>query len=94
MPRRFLSTRCPRLPVGCATRDTLRPYISHMPTAVVLLCLLTLACGGCHRSLFSEDLPRHQFEDYDTARTGSVPMDELDEFGHPRPNLRKRLTGQ
>ncbi len=65
-----------------------------MPLAVMFLCLFGLATTGCHRSLFDEKLPRHQFEDYDTARTGSAPMDELDEFGHPRPNLRQRLNGQ
>ncbi|MCH2137128.1 MAG: hypothetical protein MK101_11210 [Phycisphaerales bacterium] len=64
-----------------------------MRWSLLLLCLTSLPMTGCHRSLFSEDLPRHQFEDYDASRTGPIPAEETDEFGHPKPNLRRRLGG-
>lgn len=61
-----------------------------------VLSLIILCCAGtsCRRSLFDEKLPRHQYEDYDTARQGVVPAEETDEFGHKRPNLRQRLSGE
>ena len=62
---------------------------------VLVLCLLCVTIGGCRRkSLFDETLPRHQFEDYDTARQGLVPAQEPNEFGELQPNLRRRLGGR
>ena len=66
-----------------------------MRAAVALsLIVLCSTCVGCQRSLFNEDLPRHQYEDYDTARQGVIPAEETDEFGHKRPNLQQRLSGE
>ena len=59
--------------------------------ALVALCTTT----GCRQqSLFDEKLPRHQFEDYDTARQGMIPAEVPNEFGQPEPNLRARLGGR
>jgi hypothetical protein len=64
----------------------------------LLLCAMLLAplvlgpLTGCYRPLFDDNLPRHQYEAYDTARNGPVPIEEYDLFGNPQPTLRARLT--
>jgi hypothetical protein len=59
----------------------------------VLLCIVLMApLTGCYRPLFDEKLPRHQYEQYDTARNGSVPTEAYDLFGNPKPLLRERLS--
>ena len=50
-------------------------------------CLL----GGCAKPLFPNDVPRNQFEAYDTMRNVVVPVEEPDVFGNPQPALRARL---
>ena len=58
-----------------------------------LICSMPLL-GGCYRPLFSEDLPRHQYLDYDEARNGVSPVEDPDVFGNPKPALRRRLDPQ
>jgi len=58
----------------------------------VTIMLLLLPLAGCYRPLFDENLPRHQYETYDTARKGAVPTEEYDLFGNPQPTLRARLA--
>ncbi|MCH2140288.1 MAG: hypothetical protein MK100_04550 [Phycisphaerales bacterium] len=58
----------------------------------LLLMLLAAPLTGCYRPLFDEKLPRHQYEDYDTARNGAMPTEEYDLFGNPQPTLRQRLA--
>ena len=67
-----------------------------MRTALVILGLLLaiLALGGCYRPLFSKDLPRHQYLEYDQARNGMQPTEDPDVFGNPTPALRRRLDPQ
>lgn len=54
----------------------------------------TLLLGGCYRPLFSEDLPRNQYVEYDQARNGVQPTEDPDVFGNPKPALRRRLDPQ
>lgn len=61
-----------------------------MKVLVLALCLCPLT--GCYRPLFDEKLPRHQYEDYDTARKGATPGQAYDLFGNPVPQLRARLS--
>lgn len=64
-----------------------------LPAMRLLLCALCIApLAGCYRPLFDEKLPRHQYEQYDTARNGSMPTEEFDLFGNPKPQLRERLS--
>ena len=53
--------------------------------------LIGLPLTGCHRTLFSKDAPRTQFETYDLQRVGYVPLEQPDVFGRPQPALRARL---
>jgi len=62
------------------------------PHARVLLVLAALACTGCQRVLFPENLPRNQFETHDRMRQRYVPLEEPDVFGTPQPALRARLS--
>lgn len=65
----------------------------RLPVMRVLLCAVCIApLAGCYRPLFDEKLPRHQYEQYDTARNGSVSAEEYDLFGNPKPQLRERLS--
>jgi hypothetical protein len=65
-----------------------------MRTVLVLLSLISLGSAGCYRPLFDENLPRHQYESYDTARNGQQPTEEYDLFGNPQPTLRTRLNNR
>lgn len=58
--------------------------------AIPALLVVTLL-AGCQKALFPDDQPRTQFETYDRARTGFVPLEEPDVFGKPQPALRSRL---
>jgi hypothetical protein len=48
--------------------------------------------GGCEKPLFSEDLPRTQYERYDRLRSRYVPTAQPSRFGGTEPALRERLT--
>ena len=67
-----------------------------MRNALVISGLLLALVGlsGCYRPLFSEDLPRHQYLEYDQARNGMQPTEDPDVFGNPQPALRRRLDPQ
>ncbi len=72
----------------CGSRP--RPLSTIVALTPILLIGLPLA--GCHRTLFSKDAPRTQFETYDLQRVGYVPLEQPDVFGRPQPALRARLT--
>ncbi len=65
--------------------------VALVAMAMSALCLLVC---GCQRELFPSDLPRTQFETYDTMRQRYVPLEEPDVFGTPQPALRARLSQQ
>jgi hypothetical protein len=60
-------------------------------TATITAVLGVILLAGCQKALFPEGTPRTQFETYDRARTGYVPLEEPDIFGKPQPALRSRL---
>ncbi|MBI1372697.1 MAG: hypothetical protein GC159_08030 [Phycisphaera sp.] len=51
-----------------------------------------LMVGGCEKSLFPQELPRTQFERYDTLRGRYVPAEQENRFGGSEPALRERLS--
>ena len=59
--------------------------------ATILALLGAVLLAGCQKALFPDNEPRTQFETYDRARTGYVPLEEPDVFGKPQPALRSRL---
>ena len=59
---------------------------------VVGLLVAVSLLGGCHRTLFPENVPRTQYEKYDRMRNRYTPIEEVDEFGKARPALRARLS--
>lgn len=64
-----------------------------MRAAAKILALLgVVLLAGCQKALFPENEPRTQFESYDRARSGYIPLEEPDVFGKPKPALRSRLT--
>jgi hypothetical protein len=63
-----------------------------MRRAATILAVLGLTLlAGCQKALFPDNEPRTQFETYDRARIGYVPLEEPDVFGRPQPALRSRL---
>jgi len=62
--------------------------------AMLLVPLVLGPLTGCYRPLFDENLPRHQYESYDTARNGQQPTEEYDLVGNPQPTLRTRLNNR
>jgi hypothetical protein len=60
-------------------------------TATIPAFLGLVLLAGCQKALFPDDTPRTQFESYDRARKGYVPLEEPDVFGKPQPALRSRL---
>ena len=67
--------------------------MTPMRRGLVITLLLggALLLGGCYRPLFSEDLPRTQYIEYDEARNGVQPTEDPDVFNNPTPALRRRL---
>ena len=59
--------------------------------ATIQALLAAVLLAGCQKALFPDNEPRTQFETYDRARTGYVPLEEPDVFGKPQPALRSRL---
>jgi len=64
----------------------------HARVLLVLAALAAIACTGCQRVLFPENLPRNKFETHDRMRQRYVPLEEPDVFGTPQPALRARLS--
>ena len=62
--------------------------------AAIILVFAAGLLTGCQEVLFPDDEPRTQFELHDQMRAGFVPLQEPDEFGNLRPNLRIRLGDQ
>ncbi len=59
---------------------------------IFALVPVLMMMDGCHRTLFSEDAPRTQFELHEQTRGSFVPLEERDVFGKPQPALRARLA--
>lgn len=59
---------------------------------VMLIALSATVSTGCQQPLFPADTPRNQFELHNQMRGRSVPLEEPDVFGNPRPALRARLS--
>ncbi len=59
---------------------------------VILLVVVSVSVCGCRReSLFKKNMPRTQFEAYNTMRYGPQITEQSDPFGLPEPALRARL---
>ncbi len=59
---------------------------------IIALLPVLMMMVGCHRTLFSEDAPRTQFELHERSRRSFVPLEERYVFGKPQPALRARLA--
>ena len=59
---------------------------------ILLLVVVSVMVCGCRReSLFKKNMPRTQFEAYNTMRYGPQITEQADPFGLPEPALRARL---
>ena len=74
--------------------DNTRVYNRPMWRFVRIIALVPvlMMMDGCHRTLFSENAPRTQFELHEQTRRSFVPLEERDVFGKPQPALRARLA--
>jgi len=59
---------------------------------MLTLALFVVAASACQQPLFPEDLPRTQFERYQTLRGEYRRSQEENAFGADQPPLRERLA--
>jgi hypothetical protein len=59
---------------------------------MALILAAGFAAGGCQKPLFPEELPRTQFERYQTLRGKYRRSKEENAYGARQPPLRERLA--
>lgn len=58
---------------------------------LLFVAILVVVCGCRREALFKKNMPRTQFEAYNTMRYGPQITEQKDAFGLPEPALRARL---
>jgi|TARA_B100000959_G_scaffold282967_1_gene350645 hypothetical protein len=58
---------------------------------LLFVAILVVVCGCRREALFKKNMPRTQFEAYNTMRYGPQITKQSDPFGLPEPALRARL---
>ncbi len=58
---------------------------------LLLVAVFGMTCGCKREMLFKKNVPRTQFEAYNTMRYGPQITEQPDPFGLPEPALRARL---